>query len=131
MAIICTQTAFISDKNGNVKQYNPGPVSGKTQGWLLTLKPNQRAKFEFVRAGGPRVDFTDDQVQFLFDSYLEMDGDERATVAAFLNEYGTAHPVGSVQCKVRRISVLDPSKTSDTEWVTDRQIEALAALVWG
>ena len=129
--ITCLQTCYVANKNGEVVVYAPGPVEGKTRKWLLSLKPTQQVKFEYVRGGGPRVDFTDDQVSFMFDSYLALDGDERATVAAFMAEYGTAHPIGSVQCKVRRISVKDPSKKSDTQWVSDRQIDALADLIWG
>ena len=131
MAIICLETCYVSNSEGEVTVYAPGPVPGKTSKWLLTLKPTQRVKFEYVRGGGPRVEFTDDQVRFMFDSYLAEGGNEPATVAAFMAEYGKAHPVGSVQCKVRRISVKDPSKKSDTRWVSDRQIDTMAALIWG
>ena len=126
MKYIVTTEFFNFDNRGNAKIVPAGTIL--TQKQFRGLNEIKKAKCELVEA--TRSNYTDEEAQFLFDSYLEFDGDEKATLMAFFNEFGFVHPVGSVQSKIRRISVLDPSKENDTEWQSDKQIESVASMAW-
>lgn len=126
MKFLVTQSFFNFDKKGNAKQVKPGTVLTQTQYDLLTQP--KKDKCEVVIS--TRSDYSDTEARFLVDSYVEFGGDEKAVLLAFINEFGKTHPVGSIQSKIRRISVMDPTKDNDTEWECDNQIAALTDMIW-
>ncbi|AIX42323.1 hypothetical protein Syn7803C16_104 [Synechococcus phage ACG-2014f] len=108
MAIICLTTCYVADKKGEVIVYTPGPVPGKTSKWLLTLKPTQRVKFEYVRkqrVSKPMVEYTDSEYIEIISRYLN--GDNRSDIAN-TSEATSAHDsVGSVDAVVSMLQKLD------------------------
>jgi hypothetical protein len=126
MKFLVKTSYFNFDKKGNAKMIQPGTVL--TQKEYDKLTQPKKDKCELIDS--TRSAYTDDQASFLFDSYLEFGGNEKAVLLAFFNEFGHVHPVGSVSSKIRRISVNDPSKENDTEWQSDRQIDSLTSMVW-
>lgn len=129
MAIICKTRCFVSDKNGNVAEYLPGPVEGKTSKWLDTLNAIQRAKFEFVRkkrVSAPMVEYTDSQFIEIISHYLN--GMGRSEIADTVAST-TDHSRDSVDAIVSMLQKLDRHMgQSRTMGITPRLIELAQAM---
>jgi len=125
MAIICLETCYVSNARGEVTIYAPGPVPGKTSKWLLTLKPTQRVKFEYVRkqrVSKPMVEYTDSEYIEIISRYLN--GDSRTDIAHSVEATLTHDSADSVDAVVSMLQKLDRHMgQSRTMGISPRLIE--------
>lgn len=74
-----------------------------------------------------RTPYTDEQVQFIAQTYAVCGGDRQTIVAAFLRRFPlSGHSADSVDQKVCRFQVLDASRPDMVQWETDNQVRRIA-----
>ena len=75
-----------------------------------------------------RIPYTDQEVQFLFATYLKKDAHMRDTLEAFFAAFpDTEHTRSSVWQKIQRIRTLDNAYPEDTAWDLDQQTASIGA----
>ena len=128
MAIICKTRCFVSNKKGDVKEYTPGIVPGKTQSFLKTLNPIQRVKFEWVRGNGSgdsNVAYTRSEVEELYSLYLANDNMHWVRDTFLSLNPGQRHSVDSVYQTISKIRTLDSHYPNDNRWVTSELLREI------